>query len=172
MIQIILAFSNELTNVLGERGTIIKLPKGSHHIQILFHYWDMRENYLGKQSICFIVFFVVSLLNIKIVFSFWRVFNLTIFILFTSPELYSKDDIPIIVSWNSWIWYTEDNPFNFASTYWHFAYTRYLFAEGPISEPVVLKVQLFGRFYLSSSNFFCWDLFGNQKEIYTSKMSF
>lgn len=80
-------------------------------------------------------------------------FNLTIFILFTSPELYSKDDIPIIVSWNSWIWYTNDNPFNFASTYWHFAYTRYLFAEGPISEPVVLKVQLFWRFYLSSSNF-------------------
>lgn len=60
-------------------------------------------------------------------------------------ELWSKDDMAIIASriGYSWIYNTGVHPINFAGTHWTFnTYQQYLYAKGPIDQPVVIKVSV------------------------------
>ncbi|KAK3584781.1 hypothetical protein CHS0354_021241 [Potamilus streckersoni] len=58
-------------------------------------------------------------------------------------ELWSKDNQAVVASWvtSSFIFDNLKNPTSFAGTFWTFLYAgQYLYAAGPITQPVLIKV--------------------------------
>ncbi|KAK3093898.1 hypothetical protein FSP39_021596 [Pinctada imbricata] len=71
-------------------------------------------------------------------------------------EIWSKDDAVVMSSrlTKSWVYKTGDNPINFAGSMWHFNFhDQYLYTEGPLTAPAVIKVFNFKNYTNKGINY-------------------